>query len=505
MSRAQVPRWVPFALVLALALAWRLLLMGRYYGWEESDYGNLAMVRGVLDGHFLHYDMNHMPGYYALGAALLAVVGDTVVAARGVTLLGGLVSVGLAMWLAERLAGRTAALLAGLLLVVQPELALYSTSSLREPVYAAFVLGMLAALSRERLVLAGTLAGAAFLVRFDAALVLGPILALHALGRAPRPRRLVGALVPLCLTILAWSAYCAVDHGTPWFWQHAVDVNVETGLGAEATGRGEWVLDGLRVAGTLGAWLLPWRIGWGTWLGLLLGLALAPWRSHGLGRTWAALALAMTGFWLGIGFSAQHSPDHNLYWKWLCPVVPVIVPLGVAGLLRVGSRLRPGLAAALVGLALVQAGASNLKETRRQLQRSEAWYGPQLRLAQWIEATVPEDVPMLLDNIPACWIGRRDNERPLTSWFDVPAPPDDPDAFAAWVAQAHLRYVMWFREDWTQAPVVAPFLAAGGTWSRGSVRLVETGREDGYGWIFFEVQERGQDAVPVLDAPPGDG
>ena len=53
---------------LIAAAAWRLRLSGRFAGWEESDYGNLAMIQGVLDGGFLHYDMNHMPGYYALGA-----------------------------------------------------------------------------------------------------------------------------------------------------------------------------------------------------------------------------------------------------------------------------------------------------------------------------------------------------------------------------------------------------------------------------------------------------
>ena len=502
-------RRAALVLVVGLALAWRLVLMGRYYGWEESDYGNLAMVRGVLDGHFLHYDMNHMPGYYALAAGLLALVGNTVVAARAVTLMGGLVSLALAVILAERLAGRTAAVLAGLLLVIQPEFALYSTSSLREPVYAAMVMGMLAALSWERMALAGVLAGGAFLVRFDAALVLGPVLLVHALGQAPRGRRLAAGLLPLALAIVTWSAYCAVDHGTPWFWTHSVDVNVQTGLGAEASTAAQWALHGLHIVVALGAHLLPWRIGWGPWVGLGVSLVLAPWRRHGLARTWSVLALTMTGFWLGIGFSAQHDPDHNLYWKWLCPIVPVLLPLGVAGLLRQARRLRPSLTVALVGLCMVQAGTSSLRETRRQLQRSAGWYAPQLHLAEWIEGAVPEDAPMLLDNIPACWIGRKHNQRPLTSWFDVPVPPDQPDAFADWVARAHLRYVLWFREDWTQAPLVAPFLAQGGTWTHGPVRLVQVAREDGYGWIFYEVQDSAQPAkapvVPVLDGAGGDG
>ena len=40
--------------LLALALVWRLWIGTRYAGWEESDYGNLAMIEGVRAGAFLH-------------------------------------------------------------------------------------------------------------------------------------------------------------------------------------------------------------------------------------------------------------------------------------------------------------------------------------------------------------------------------------------------------------------------------------------------------------------
>ena len=99
---------------------------------------------------------------------------------------------------------------------------------------------------------------------------------------------------------------------------------------------------------------------------------------------------------------------------------------------------------------------------------------------------------MLLDNIPACWIDRRRHERPLTSWFDVPVPANQPAAFGRWIARQDMGWVLWFREDWTQAPVVAPFLADGGVWTDGSVVLTEVRREDGYGWIFFRVDRVGE-------------
>ncbi len=462
--------------------------MGRYYGWEESDYGNLAMVRGVLDGHFLHYDMNHMPGYYGLSAVVLSVVGDAVLAARAVSLAGGLVALLLAVALARRLSGGLAAAVVALLLVFQPEFALYAATSLREPLYAAYVLGCLLLLGRERLVLAGVVAGAAFLVRFDAAAILGLVMTVHALGRGPRLRRLLAVLAPLALTIATWSTYTWLDHGTPLFWQHAVSVNVETGLGAEAEGRLQWVGNGLSVVAALFARLLPSRIGWGPWLGLLATPLWVPWRRHGLARTSALLAAVMVGFWLSIGFVGQHSPDHNLYWKWLCPVVPVAVPVAVAGLQWLLGALPPRVGRVLLGLAIVQALFAGLLETRRQVERSAAWYGPQLHLAQWIEAEVPDDVPLLVDNIPACWIDRRPHERSLTSWFDVPVSPADPAAFAAWLHREGIGWVLWFREDWTQAPVVAPFLARGGDWSAGDVHLHEVAREDGYGWILFSVE-----------------
>jgi hypothetical protein len=474
-----------------IGLIYRLWLMPRYAGWEESDYGNLAMVRGVLEGGFAHFDMNHMPGYYALAAAVLSIVGDTVLAARLTSLLAGVAALWLAVRLAEQLGGRQAAWWTGALLAFQPEFALYASSSLREPLYAAFVLGSLSCLVRERLGWAGLLAGFAFLVRMDGALALAPVLVWQGWQRGQSCRRWAWALGPLVGIIAAWSLYCWVDHGTAAFWSHSVQVNVETGLGGEAVSTLSWGLAGSEVAATLGAWVLPWRIGWGIWLGAVLGAGGMLLRGHGAQRTIALATVCALGVWLGIGFVGQHAPEHNLYWKWLCPVVPLIVPIGVVGMLRLADRLaRLGgktLGAVLVVACMVQAGASYAQETRRQITLSESLYRPQLELAQWIEAEVPEGTGMILDNIPACWIRRHQNARPMTSWFDVPGSGSELD-FAEWVRKEDVHYVLWFREEWTQAPRVAPFLAAGGRWHSGGVTLVEVAREDGYGWIFYALE-----------------
>lgn len=484
-----LPSWVVVAGAAAAGL-WRVWLGESYAGWEESDYGNLAMIRGVLDGGFLHYDMNHMPGYYALGAVVLAVVDDAVVAGRVVSLVGGVVAWALAVRLADRLGGPVAAGLAGLLLLVQPEFALYAASSLREPVYAAFVLASLrAALGRHPLT-AGAWAAAAFLVRFDAALVLGSVFVVRALGRGlSREQRLrrLGALLPLVGTAAAYSLYCRVDHGTFAFWSHAVQVNVETGLGAEAEAPGAWLANGLRVVAGLGAWLLPWRIGWGIWAGALAAMVLTPWDRPSPERTAALFGGALLGFWLAVGLVGQHDPVHNLYWKWMLPLVPVLVPLGAAAVVRASRRLGPWGGAGLLLIVSVQALVSAAIETRRQVALSAALYAPQRELGRWFESEIDADVPLLIDNIPACWLDRRPHDRTLHSWFDVPVEPGDGVAFARWARAERLGWVLWFREDWTQAPRIMPELAAGQPWSEDGLSLVPVAREDAYGWILYEV------------------
>ncbi len=480
------------ALLLVVAAVYRLALGTQYYGWEESDYGNLAMVRGVLESGFRHYDMNHLPMYYGLSALVMGVVGDAVLATRFVSLMGGVFTVGLAVVLADRLAGRSVAWVVGGVCVFQPELALYAASSLREPVYAAAVLGALVALSRERLGLASLMAGVAFLTRMDAALTLGPVLLLHALGRGPRLPRVAAAVGPLVLAGLAWSAYCFQVHGTWAFWGHSVSVNIETGGTEEVVGGLAWLLGGARVSLALLLQVLPARIGWGLMAGFLVGLFVLPWRRHDPRRTVGVAALLLLGFWLGIGLTAQHEPGHNLYWKWLHGVLPPVLIIATMGLFRVAHHVRAGGGRLALGLFVAAVAAQGIwaaaTETRRQVALSEALYRPQLELAQWLESEVPESVPLLVDNIPGCWLDRRDHHRRLHSWFDVPVPPEDRQEFAAWLGSERIGYVLWFEEEWTQAPVIAPWLSSAVPHKLGRVVLVPLREEPGYGWILYKVE-----------------
>ena len=64
-----------------LALLVRIFFVQTYYGWEESDYGNLAMVYGVWESGFTHYES--YAGYYFVGAMLYALVRSSIWAGLG--------------------------------------------------------------------------------------------------------------------------------------------------------------------------------------------------------------------------------------------------------------------------------------------------------------------------------------------------------------------------------------------------------------------------------------
>jgi len=91
--------WLLIAAVLLLLLI-RFALLGQFAGWEESDYGNLAMIRGVYESGFTDFDMNHMPGYYGFSALILWLYDDAVVAAKLAATLSGVGSIlGIASYL----------------------------------------------------------------------------------------------------------------------------------------------------------------------------------------------------------------------------------------------------------------------------------------------------------------------------------------------------------------------------------------------------------------------
>ena len=473
------------AIILILAIGYRFWLWDVFFGWEESDYGNIAMVQGVYQSGFRHYDMNHMPGYYGLSALFLLIQNNSVVAAKLMSTLGGSLSLVGIVLLLKRMAGYKAAILLVLVLFFQPEFSLYSSSALREPVYSMFIIALLWAMILRFWWLAGIAAAMAFLVRFEFPLVLIPIVIVLLFTKGWRA---IGKLlIPLVLGIVIWMCYCLSMYETYAFWAHAATSNIETGLGAEAYNRWDWFQRGMSVVGSLFFTLLPQRLGWLIWIGWLL----APFWAQKESKIWYLLWLSygLVVVWLGIAFVAQHDADHNLYWKWMFPLIPILACCGIwmwnCLLVRIARRYRRYVYAMWV-LIIGSTWLEHGKETKNQLERSWRLYRPQIQLAQKIEQELPINHKVIFDNIPACWINRKEHEYTMISWFDIPVSPNDPNAFADWLIAEDVWGVLWFREDWTQAPKIAPFLSAGGTWSVGQLHLREVSREDEYGWIYYQ-------------------
>ena len=180
----------------------------------------------------------------------------------------------------------------------------------------------------------------------------------------------------------------------------------------------------------------------------------------------------------------------------MIPVVGLVGILAVASLLEAARTLLGRAGVWVVGLAAFAQGAVAFgQETQRQVQVSEDLYGDQLDLARWIEEEVPEEAVLLVDNIPGAWINRRAHARSLWTWFDVLEGEEawPREAFGDWLEDEKVAYVLWFREAWTQAPRVAPWLGGEGEVLLGSVVLVPLEREDEYGWVFYRVDPSASD------------
>ena len=57
----------------------------------------------------LEHELDHMPLYYALSAIFMAVLGDAMLAAQSVSMMGGLIALGIAVDLLDRIFGRSVA------------------------------------------------------------------------------------------------------------------------------------------------------------------------------------------------------------------------------------------------------------------------------------------------------------------------------------------------------------------------------------------------------------
>ena len=80
----------------------------------------------------------------------------------------------------------------------------------------------------------------------------------------------------------------------------------------------------------------------------------------------------------------------------------------------------------------------------RQIERSVQLYKPQFELAKKIESQSPDNTRLLVDNIPACWINRREHSKELHSWFDVPM-RSQIRMFAQWIRDNNVWAVLALR------------------------------------------------------------
>jgi hypothetical protein len=499
------------SLVLAAATV-RVLLSTRFFGWEESDYGNLMMVREVLDSRFTWFRVEHMPGWYSAAALLRLLLPDARVSALALTLPISALTVGLGAYCARSVAGPGAGWLAGAWLALQPESALYGASTLHQPLAAGLVTASMALLLLARPGPAAAAAGLATLTRMEALFAaLPPALwaMLRDLGLRGRGLLLPAAALLGCLA--GWQGYVSLVHGEGLFFVGPVGVNLAPDPeGAARVQWIPWISEGLRTAAALLLWVLPRKV---SWLWMLLAACGAAAALRGLGwagsRSALAFLLGTLGYWLGTGFLFQHHPTHNLYWVWLLPTLPPLAVMAALGWSRLDRRLAPlpRPARLLVLVAVVVAPLPVFRaEAAYQIHRAELWYRPQLDLCRWLEETVPRDHAVLVASIPEVLLQREAPRMRVLSWWKLPEGVRDAsrDAFGAWLAQEQVDYVVWFREDWTDAPAIAPWLADGTDAQAGPLTLRFADREDGYGWILYAAQRDGE-AAPQLPPRFGSG
>ena len=512
------------ALCFVVALIYRAWLARGYYGAEEEDWGFLGLIFGTLQSGFRYVEMEHMPLYTTLSAAASWLLGGTYEGGLAVALLSGAFTAGLVAWVGWRWFSPAAGLVAGLLLVFQPDSALYAATTLRISTYTALVLLGIVLAGHRSFLSAGLVFSLGFLCRFDLLFSLGPLLVLLALWETmgPPPAQSASrqsgrawlAVGFLTGTAILWSAYYEAHVGTYRFWGDVLARNTTDYAHLGLLGRLGHGLDTLRGVTT---GILPSHLGHAVLPLAVVGLAVAA-RGRaacpGAARWWAVCAVAgATFFSLTVALSA-YQWDHNLYWKWMCPVIPLVLLLAAHGAVELIRRVQLLIQGPAGQLLTTCVGAGLLAatllvwhhETQRQLNRSNLWYGTQVRFIEWVEDAFPPDVGLLArdDLIPSTYAARRVHAMRFFSWADDSLPHRDPAAFGQWLVDQRVSLVLWFREDWVGATEAAPFLS-GGLWAvdAGPVRLEPIAREEGYGFAAYAV--RGSVRLPGPSTlPPAD-
>jgi len=480
--------------LLLVALLWRVFLALRFYGWEEDDYGNIARSLSVANGGDL--SVSHLPLYYLVNAALIRVFGHADIVCVGVSMACGLLAMGLAMDLARRAGGAKAELVVGLILLVQAEFALYSATSLREPMYAALGLLGIWLLLKKRPVLAGAAMAATLLVRADAVIAFWPGFLLLAFPRRRYDMRgFIGGVACLVAVVVGWSLWSKPLTGSYLFFAPQLDANLTFGGRDGELPLLDFVIRGAKISLGLLTVVLPSKVGWPLLIGALWSVVLVVSRQMwGRPVIFATIFFVLSMvFWLGSGFAFQHGLEHNLYWKWLYVTVPLLTISATFGLLDLADRIgaqRAWLRWGLIGGSLAWFAVCAASDTLFQIRRADELYRPQIELARWIEDTVPAKTAIIIDLVPSNHLNRRKHDFKLLSWYDIDEqfPTGTRDEFDRILEIEQVEYVMWFKEGWTMAPLVAPFLDEPVVVELLTHRLTPMQWNDAYGWSWWKVE-----------------
>ena len=501
-------RWTAWHGALALgllSLAYRSYLSGIYFGAEEEDYGNLGLILGTLQSGFSYVETQHMPLFTSLAAALTAVTSDAEQGGELIALFSGSLGVAALTWIGWRWLHPLTGLLAGLLLTFHPDAALHAATPLRISTFVFFSLAGIGLVGERRPIRGALLFSLAFLTRFEAAFTLLPALACLSVVRRTRGN-IIGTSI-FALTVGAWALYYRSIEGTFRFWG---DVVTRTTEGASSLVHPETV--------------------WGVMTGMLpahLGFAVA------IAAPFGAFLIARTNEkprdqkrWLLLSGASlsSYAADHNLFWKWSVASVPFLLLAGSHAFVTVGTAIQRRLAesertrlgiltpiALSFLLALVTVSIDYTKVTSGQLQRSAQWYGTQVHLMEWVESNYPADVVLVADNIPATWLSRIENERHVVRWSatqptEEPPPEDGPawvpsglsrDGFGSWLIEHGVSLVVVFSENNRGSLTKAPWLGDLRPQRLGPAQLHPIAREEGYGFIAWQVRGDGAPDHPT--------
>jgi 4-amino-4-deoxy-L-arabinose transferase-like glycosyltransferase len=309
----------------------------------------LGLAQQVLHGRVTQVLGGYYSPLYPLLIAPFAAVGVPLeLAGRIAATVAGLAALPLVYVVVRRLVHAEAAAAAVLVAALQPALVKSAADVLPETLAGTVVLAWLAALVHGRALLAGVLAGTAYLARPEGVLLI-PLGLVWLLGRARRPRAAF-AYAALALAVMAPAVVALHDRTGAWqLSPREGRITSQLGMPEDATFLAAALDHPLAIAAALAS-------------GAVLQLAydakaLSPflWLPFGVGlvasgvRGWRSWPLVVAGAFTALPLALNPSP------RYAVPLLPLLLPWVGSGLVVLGRRLQRArlAAAAALGVALV--------------------------------------------------------------------------------------------------------------------------------------------------------